>query len=251
MIAARQGDTLELIAAGFPTGLTGTIGVQLVDGQNGVVMARTTAGIVETILAGQGTGIYAFQRAAGPPVLPVGTHLAIWEANGQRAEEQVLVLAADDVIPAPAPTAHARLAAMTQAAVPPGLSADELDVLLYLHQRPDAAGRAPTDAGWEHTYHLGRAAAEGWTWKAGKVAHKVDAAADGGSLRRSQAFEACMKMARRYAAQGLEGVMLGTPAGVPTAYDAQVGIVNAPEVDDLAWDGPRDAYGRPLFGGAR
>ena len=98
--------------------------------------------------------------------------------------------------------AETRLRAMTQASLDPTLDGDELLMCLELSRRPDADGRAPSDPEWAPTWHLAAGAAEGWRLKAGKVAHRVDAAADGGSVRRSQLHAHCLAMARRYAASG-------------------------------------------------
>lgn len=52
---------------------------------------------------------------------------------------------------------------------------------------------------WTPTWSLRAAASEGWRWKAAKVAGNFDVAAGGGtSFRRSQTYQHCMEMARRY-----------------------------------------------------
>lgn len=131
-------------------------------------------------------------------------------------------------MPAP-PESVARLAAMTAAETDPELTPDDLELLLGMNAILDGERRAPGDEDWTPTYHYGKAAAEGWRWKAGRVSARVDAQADDGSLKRSQLHAACMAMARAYAAQGLEAVALrGITAPLPADL---VGIVNLPEPD--------------------
>ncbi len=62
----------------------------------------------------------------------------------------------------------------------------------------DATGLAPTAAGYKLTWDLNRAAAEGWRWKAGKVAGAFDFNADGASFNRSQVLTQCEKMVVQY-----------------------------------------------------
>lgn len=126
--------------------------------------------------------------------------------------------------------ATARLRAMTDSDTEPRLTVDDLAMLLEDARLADAQGRAPGDDGYVPSWHLPAAAAAGWRLKAGRVAGKVDASADGGSLKRSQAHAHCLAMARLYAAQGVGSIVL---SGARPADAVQVGVVNAPEPDDL------------------
>lgn len=54
---------------------------------------------------------------------------------------------------------------------------------------------------WIETYDLNAAAAQIWEEKAAVPAADFDMNVDGGSLHRSQVFEQCMKMARKYRAK--------------------------------------------------
>lgn len=62
--------------------------------------------------------------------------------------------------------------------------------------------RCEAAAPWIPTFDLRAAAAEGWQWKAGKVASQFDAQAGSASAKRSQVFEMCMANARAYRTSG-------------------------------------------------
>lgn len=94
--------------------------------------------------------------------------------------------------------ARARLEAMVAADEEPALSFQEIAALLAMSKLVDAYGRAPSDPAWEPTWDLNRGAAEGWRWKAAKLAARYDFDADGQSFQRSQAFEHCERMAEMY-----------------------------------------------------
>jgi hypothetical protein len=51
---------------------------------------------------------------------------------------------------------------------------------------------------WARTYDLNAAAAVGWRWKAGLVAHKYAFGTDGQTFTRNQWFAHCMQMAEVY-----------------------------------------------------
>lgn len=95
--------------------------------------------------------------------------------------------------------ALARLENMTQSDVEPSLSAPEVADLLDQAKRADSEDRAISDAEWVPTWDLNAAAAEGWRWKAGKVAGRFSVTLDGASLQRAQIYAHCLGMADRYA----------------------------------------------------
>lgn len=73
---------------------------------------------------------------------------------------------------------------------------------------PTASGATVTDGtivwtengrGWAPTYALNAAAAEGWRWKAGKVAGKFGFATDQQIFNREHMNKMCLAMADRYA----------------------------------------------------
>lgn len=97
--------------------------------------------------------------------------------------------------------ARVRLELMLQADAEPPLDEENVDDLLDLCRRMDAAGNAPSAAGWEATWDLNMGAAEGWRRKAGLVAGRFSFSADGQAFQRQQAFEHCLDMARMYAAR--------------------------------------------------
>jgi hypothetical protein len=65
-----------------------------------------------------------------------------------------------------------------------------------------------TDNGptWSPTWDLTRAAAEGWRWKAAKVAGRFDFTAGGDQFQRSQQLAACNAMADRFARMAVSTV---------------------------------------------
>jgi hypothetical protein len=83
----------------------------------------------------------------------------------------------------------------------PVLSADDLDALLDLYQTPDADGRLVSDDGWVPTWDLNAAAAEGWRWKAGRVAGDFNFSADNASYSKESTMAHCLAMATQYAAK--------------------------------------------------
>lgn len=104
-----------------------------------------------------------------------------------------------------AAAARARLERMVAWDTSPRLSADEVDQLLTLAARPDAAGRLALSEGWEPTYNLYAAAAEGWDWKAGKVAGDPDFSADGATISAGKVHKQCLDMADMYAKKAAGG----------------------------------------------
>jgi hypothetical protein len=93
-----------------------------------------------------------------------------------------------------AATARARLERMVQAAAHPRLDDAEIAELLELGARPDLEGVYPSAAGWAGAWDLHYAAAEGWRWKAAKVAGEEQFTADGLSTG-GDAYKACLAMA--------------------------------------------------------
>ena len=115
-------------------------------------------------------------------------------------------------------SADTRLRRMTAAAESPALTDQEITDLLTLWARPDSAGRLPGDTGWVPTYDLNGAAAEGWRWKAGKVAGNFNFAADGQTVSKAELIEHCLRMERRYTGGVTvlsEGAVLATPLWDP------------------------------------
>jgi len=69
------------------------------------------------------------------------------------------------------------------------------------------AGSAP----WEGTWDLNAAAAEGWRWKAGKVAGNFTFSTDNQSFDRVQVKDACLEMARMYGNRVVGSIPLVDP----------------------------------------
>lgn len=94
--------------------------------------------------------------------------------------------------------AQARLERMTDSASEPVLSAEDIADLLAISSVVDSAGLGPADAGYTPTWDLNRGAAEGWRRKAGRLATHFDFSTDSQSFHRSQAVDACERMAAQY-----------------------------------------------------
>lgn len=69
-----------------------------------------------------------------------------------------------------------------------------------------------TEAGvpaWVPTWDLNAAAAEGWRWKAAKVANQFQFSADGQSFQRQQVYDHCLTMVQEYANKGAGTMAIG------------------------------------------
>lgn len=77
--------SFEVVAQGFTTGLTGTIGVRIDDGAGGNTTARSTASITEYP---SGSGIY-MKTLTAPSI--EGTYNVVWDDGTNYAVEQVVV----------------------------------------------------------------------------------------------------------------------------------------------------------------
>jgi len=99
MIYSAPSSSFEATLDGAPTGLTGTLGVQILDTPgNNVVLGRTTGGISE---APTGSGIYSVALAA--PATQ-GTYSVVWDTGGGTpvyASEDLVVTSTAPVVVAP------------------------------------------------------------------------------------------------------------------------------------------------------
>lgn len=93
MIQAAPSTTVEATVSGAPTGLVGTIGVRIMDGQGGTSVARTTSGIVESP---GGSGIYTATLTAPTQA---GQYVVAWDTGGGSP-----TWAAEDLLVAVGPT---------------------------------------------------------------------------------------------------------------------------------------------------
>ncbi|MFN0279096.1 MAG: hypothetical protein ACKVRN_10900 [Pyrinomonadaceae bacterium] len=82
----------------------------------------------------------------------------------------------------------------------PKLTEDDLDGILARVALEDGEGLAPDDSGWEPTYDINAAAAEGWLVKAAKAFALTEAEPTLG-LVVSKVFDNCRAMARIYTAK--------------------------------------------------
>lgn len=105
-----------------------------------------------------------------------------------------------------------RLRGMVAASSEPTLEDDELVSLLDGARRQDKYSAWPDDDGWQPTYDLNAAAAEGWRRKAGKVVASFDFSADADSFSESQVHAMCLEQARVYAAKVIGSTSLAARA---------------------------------------
>jgi hypothetical protein len=91
------GTSFEAFAEGFATGLVGTLGVTIDDGDGSNIVPRTTAGIVE-IQTVDGFGVY---RYLGTYPSTLGTYLITWDDTDVTASEDLVVGDAFDPVGVP------------------------------------------------------------------------------------------------------------------------------------------------------
>lgn len=103
--------------------------------------------------------------------------------------------------------ARALLSNYVAATARPALSLADLDGLLDLSLIPDPDGRLVTDEGYVPTWDLNGAAAEGWRWKAGRVAGDFSFSADNASYSKADTMAHCLAMANTYAAKAAPFVL--------------------------------------------
>lgn len=114
--------------------------------------------------------------------------------------------------------ARERLSRMVAATSRPVLSAPDLDALLDQFAVVDRDGRRPTEDGWIGTWALNAAAAEGWRWKAGRVAGDFSFQADDASYSKGDVLANIEKMVTMYAAKDV-GVLRTAKSEQP--YDTE------------------------------
>lgn len=126
MIVTAPSVSVEAVAQGFPTGLVGTLGVRVLDGQGATTIARTTSGILETPAS---SGIYTATFTAPATA---GQYVVVWDDGTTFASEQLQVTA----------TAFSP----TIPSTPTSYTAQEIvDMALKMSRRPSSAGNR-TDA---------------------------------------------------------------------------------------------------------
>lgn len=112
--------------------------------------------------------------------------------------------------------ARVRLVSMLGGDARPVLTDAEVDALLDAYAARDTDGLAPTDTGWAGEWYMNAAAAEGWRWKAAKVAGDYTFMADGAQFSKGQVLANCERMAAQYAAMDNGSVVLSDAD--PSAY---------------------------------
>lgn len=84
-IYAQPAASFEATAQGYSTGLVGTVGVRILDGQGGTTTPRGTVGIVESP---SGSGIYTATLTAPATA---GTYVVVWDDGATYASEELVV----------------------------------------------------------------------------------------------------------------------------------------------------------------
>lgn len=106
----------------------------------------------------------------------------------------------------------------------PTLTAFEVGRLVERARRVDTDGLLPSDTGWTGTYDLNWAAAEGWRWKAAKVAGDFSFSTDGQTFNRVEMVRECRAMAEMYGRR----VVGSIPLALPGEWDTDIaGNINA------------------------
>lgn len=105
--------------------------------------------------------------------------------------------------------ARARLVAMLQPDSVPTLTSAEVDLLLEMAKRTDAYGVEYDETGWEPTWNLSSAAADGWAMKAAKVASEFNVEAGSVKANRNEVYQACMDMSKRFRASIIGSLRAG------------------------------------------
>jgi len=89
---------------------------------------------------------------------------------------------------------------MTAWEIEPALLDAEIDELLEQSGSPDQDGNMPEDEGWEPTYALNTAAANGWLIKAGRASSTTETEPESTYIT-SKVFDNCLKMAKLFSAR--------------------------------------------------
>lgn len=100
----------------------------------------------------------------------------------------------------------------------PALEDAEIDALVSRFRLADRYGVTPDSDGWEGTYALNAAAAEGWRMKGARVAGDFSFSADGASYNKGEVLAHCLEMEAKYAAMD-RGILYTDAAGLDYRSD--------------------------------
>lgn len=108
--------------------------------------------------------------------------------------------------------ARARVMTLVDSETDPVLASADIDVLLDMAKEVDINGVRPGETGWENTYNVHYAVAQGWLLKAGRLANRYLFMTGGKMFSRQQYYDHCMKLYRTYLGKsGLRSVRLSGP----------------------------------------
>lgn len=118
--------------------------------------------------------------------------------------------------------ARATITLLTDAGTEPVLASADLDYLLTLAKRADNFGVWPTETGWEETWDVNYAVAQGWLIRAGRLANRYLFMTGGKMFSRQQFYDHCMKMYRTYLSKSPMKVTRLIPEDTQASYLASV-----------------------------
>jgi hypothetical protein len=118
MLYAQPGATgEEAVAGNFPTGLSGTIGVTILDNVGGTFLARTTKNADNSNIRELVAGVYSVVLPALPTV--AGHWSIVWDdASGRTAVEDLIITASGPVVATPSGSDLCTVADVKQAMEP-------------------------------------------------------------------------------------------------------------------------------------
>lgn len=94
--------------------------------------------------------------------------------------------------------ARARIVLFLNPEVEPIIYAAELDILLDIARVVDRSGVRPSDSGWEETYNVNYAIAQGWLIKAGRLPDRYLFMDAGKMYSRNQYYEHCLELHKKF-----------------------------------------------------
>jgi hypothetical protein len=105
--------------------------------------------------------------------------------------------------------ARARIELFLDPQTEPIIYAAELDILLDISRRVDRSGVRPSDTGWEETYDVNYAVAQGWLVKSTRLAPRYLFMDAGKMYSRNQFYDHCVALHKKFLMRcGIQAVPL-------------------------------------------